>query len=131
MKNIYYSVEDNPYFQVPEPKEGNVKLKSKIDREQVIQDSGSANFKLKVKKDHRPTSFNLSLYVSICPLTDFFKVFAKDVTGGEVEPPAEIEIKITDINDNNPIFKQSSYVAQVKEHAKIGKLNYNIGFTKY
>ena len=44
------------------------------------------------------------------------------MTGGEVEPPAEIEIKITDINDNDPIFKQSSYVAQVNEHAKIGKL---------
>ena len=36
--------------------------------------------------------------------------------------PSTIEIYVTDINDNKPIFDESSYVGQVAEHSKPGMI---------
>ena len=48
------------------------------------------------------------------------QVFARDLNGYDVIDPSTIEIYVTDINDNPPIFDQESYVGQVAEHSPPG-----------
>ena len=48
-------------------------------------------------------------------------MYAKDLNGYDVIDPSTIEIYVTDINDNKPIFEQDSYVGQVAEHSPPGK----------
>ena len=50
------------------------------------------------------------------------QVFARDLNGYDVIDPSTIEIYVTDINDNPPIFDQESYVGQVAEHSPPGTL---------
>lgn len=50
-------------------------------------------------------------------------VYAKDAAGNEIEAPSEIEILVTDVNDNSPIFEQTSYQGEVEENAAKGKHN--------
>ena len=50
------------------------------------------------------------------------QVFARDLNGYDVIDPSTIEIYVTDINDNFPIFDQESYVGQVAEHSPPGTL---------
>ena len=50
------------------------------------------------------------------------KVYARDETGADVVDPSYINITVRDINDNDPVFEENLYKAQVKEHSKPGKL---------
>ena len=35
--------------------------------------------------------------------------------------PSDIYITVQDINDNDPIFEEKTYTAQIREHSPLGK----------
>ena len=40
--------------------------------------------------------------------------------GGQAEDPVEIDIRVIDQNDNEPVFKQNPFLGSVPEASKIG-----------
>jgi hypothetical protein len=49
-----------------------------------------------------------------------FTIAARD--GGKKEATATVNIFVTDVNDNAPVFKNAPYSADVAENAKVGHL---------
>ena len=60
------------------------------------------------------------LALTLLNLNVSLEIFAKDKSGSDVEPPSTIEIFVDDINDNAPIFPESSYEFSVPEMSPKG-----------
>lgn len=52
---------------------------------------------------------------------------AKD--GGGSLQPAEVIVRLTDINDNHPVFSQSSYIGSVEENTTVFDITVTVSIT--
>ncbi|XP_063307514.1 desmoglein-4-like isoform X2 [Pelobates fuscus] len=52
----------------------------------------------------------------------FLTVYAQTATGHNVEKPLELRVRVMDINDNAPIFSQTSFVGSVEERSRANTL---------
>uniref|UniRef100_A0A8C5MF71 Cadherin domain-containing protein n=1 Tax=Leptobrachium leishanense TaxID=445787 RepID=A0A8C5MF71_9ANUR len=52
----------------------------------------------------------------------YLTVFCRTTSGQNVEKPLELRVKIQDINDNPPIFQQSTFMGSVEERSKANTL---------